>query len=359
MARLLADSVLGELRHALPAHPTLLDARAWRFVAANLHRTLTGEDADWQGADAELFRTLGAASGDPQLVARACSTGSRRGLAALGQPPTGVVCACAEALFSCVEALSALATSGAAVPADKRLLEAILTGAGNVEALARAARWPLPDRVVLVAVEPGAADPGAPALADLDDPHPRLLLPDGVKLPPFGVRAALGPPVPLADAAKSLGWARRTLDLVRDGVLPDRPVTDWADHLTTHWLLADAFLTTTLADQALAPLDALTANQRAKAADTLLALISTGGSAPEVARLLGVHPQTVRHRLRLLTDLFGGRLTDPAERLTLEIALRSRKLGTISAQAHPHATDNLSVSRNNRLTPDCGSDSMP
>ncbi len=337
VARLMADAVLGELRRTVPGHPALRDDRAWRFVALNLHRTLTGDDAGWDGAGAELFRQLGAAEfaagHDSQRVVRACSAGSRRALAALGRPPAGVVCAGAGALFAGVEALSRLTSAGYAhardadFPGGERLLEAILTGAGDLEALSRAARWPLPGHVVLVALEPGAESPGAPALADLDGPQPRLLLPDGAAPGPFTTRAAIGPRVLLPEAAKSLHWARRTLELVHDGVLPDRPVTHWADHLTTHWLLADEFLTATLADRALAPLDALTATQRAKAADTLLALISTGGSAPAIARLLGVHPQTVRHRLRLLADLFGSRLTDPAERLTLEIALRARKLG--------------------------------
>ncbi|MEU0533163.1 helix-turn-helix domain-containing protein [Amycolatopsis tolypomycina] len=326
-ARLLADAVLGELRRALPGRPELRDGRAWRFVASNLHHALTGADAAWQGAGAELFRHLGATGCDARRVAQACAAGSRRALAALDQPPAGVVCACAEALFACLEALSALTTSGGAAPSGKRLLDAILTGAENVEALAHAARWPVPDRVVLVALERGATDPGAPALADLDAPQPCLLFPAGAEIPGFGTRAALGPRVRPAEAAKSLYWARRTLALVRNGVLPDRPLTDWADHLTTHCLLADEFLTRTLADQALSPLDTLSPARRTKAADTLLALLSTGGSAPEISRLLGVHPQTVRHRLRLLTVLFGARLTDPAERLTLEIALRSRKLG--------------------------------
>lgn len=341
VARLMTDAVLGELRRTVPGHPAVRDGRAWRFVAVNLHRTLTGDDAGWDGADADLFRQLGAAEfaagHDAQRVVRACSAGSRRALAALGKPPSAVVCACAEALFAGVEALSRLTSAGyarardAGDPGGKLLLDAILTGAADLEALSRAARWPLPEHVVLVALEPGAAAPGGPALADLDAPEPRLLLPDGTTPGPFGARAAVGPRVPLPDAAKSLYWARRTLQLVHDRVLPDRPVTHWADHLTTHWLLADAFLTTTLADRALAPLDALTPTQRTKAADTLLALVSTGGSAPEIARLLGVHPQTVRHRLRLLTDLFGGRLADPAERLTLEIALRARKLAGTAA----------------------------
>jgi len=41
-----------------------------------------------------------------------------------------------------------------------------------------------------------------------------------------------------------------------------------------------------------------------------------------VAAELGVHPQTVRYRLRQLRELFGTRLEDPEARFELSLALR-------------------------------------
>jgi len=46
-------------------------------------------------------------------------------------------------------------------------------------------------------------------------------------------------------------------------------------------------------------------------------------NANEVATHLHVHPQTVRHRLRRLTDLFRDQIRDPHLRFELEIALRA------------------------------------
>ena len=44
------------------------------------------------------------------------------------------------------------------------------------------------------------------------------------------------------------------------------------------------------------------------------------------ARYLHVHPQTVRYRLRQITELFGDSLSDPESRFTLQVALRVRRL---------------------------------
>lgn len=58
---------------------------------------------------------------------------------------------------------------------------------------------------------------------------------------------------------------------------------------------------------------------------TLLAWLE-GGGAPEAAKALSVHPQTVRYRMRQLEKLFGTGLRDPRTRFELEMALRSRRL---------------------------------
>nr|WP_246321979.1 helix-turn-helix domain-containing protein [Nocardioides panzhihuensis] len=46
-------------------------------------------------------------------------------------------------------------------------------------------------------------------------------------------------------------------------------------------------------------------------------------SAPVVAEQLRVHDQTVRHRLKRIKELFGDRLSDPAETVGLLTALES------------------------------------
>ncbi|SEL13529.1 helix-turn-helix domain-containing protein [Streptacidiphilus jiangxiensis] len=45
-----------------------------------------------------------------------------------------------------------------------------------------------------------------------------------------------------------------------------------------------------------------------------------------MAAELGVHPQTVRYRMRTLERLFGSRLENGEERLGIEVALRAARL---------------------------------
>nr|WP_277349245.1 MULTISPECIES: helix-turn-helix domain-containing protein [unclassified Streptomyces] len=82
-----------------------------------------------------------------------------------------------------------------------------------------------------------------------------------------------------------------------------------------------------LAGRVLAPLAELPRGRADRLAETLEALLmSWGRTAPEVARVLGVHPQTARRRLHRLDALFGERLADPAFRFEALLALRTRSL---------------------------------
>ncbi|CAM5574680.1 hypothetical protein STENM223S_05379 [Streptomyces tendae] len=135
-----------------------------------------------------------------------------------------------------------------------------------------------------------------------------------------GTRAAVGLTVPVAQAADSVRWARRVLQLVDDGVVPDAPLVRCEDHLTTLWLLSDPALVDRLAARELAPLDGLTAKRRDRLVETLRVHVSTRASAEQVGEILGVHAQTVRYRLRTLDAYLGDRLADPDHRFALEVA---------------------------------------
>lgn len=97
------------------------------------------------------------------------------------------------------------------------------------------------------------------------------------------------------------------------------------DHLSTLLLLQDEPLAHALAARWLRPLADLTPRQSERLEVTLLAWLE-GGGAPEAAKALSVHPQTVRYRMRQLEKLFGPGLRDPRTRFELEMALRSRRL---------------------------------
>ncbi|WP_037943472.1 PucR family transcriptional regulator, partial [Streptomyces sp. NRRL WC-3774] len=133
--------------------------------------------------------------------------------------------------------------------------------------------------------------------------------------------AAVGPTVPLAEAARSLRWATRALGLMGRGILPRQGVVRCADHLSTLLLHSDEPMLDQLRARALAPLDSVSEGQRERLAETLLAWLLSGSNVPDVAARLHVHPQTVRYRLRQLEKVFGDALHDPASRLDLILAL--------------------------------------
>ena len=229
-----------------------------------------------------------------------------------------------------------------------------------VASLARAAGWPLPRRVAVVALIPRAVSNPGPlppdVLADLTRRDPCLLVadPDGPQRrqrlaavlrgwlradgqPPPGQLAAVGPAVPLAGASGSLRWAVQALALARRGLVgtgssaagtgADEAGVVWCeDHLPTLVLLADADLAATLSREALAPLRRLRGDQADRLAGTLLAWLESADDANAAARRLHVHPQTIRYRLRQVSELFGEALNDPDARFQLLLALRVRGL---------------------------------
>ncbi|MFG2989044.1 helix-turn-helix domain-containing protein [Streptomyces sp. NPDC048257] len=203
--------------------------------------------------------------------------------------------------------------------------------------IAEEAGWPLPSAVrAIVPATPGETQQLAAAmdhaLVGMFASRPCLLVPsaDPDARGPLehllrGRFASVGHAVPLRDTASSLRWALRlsALTPARSG-LEARPVfVD--DHLSTLLLLQDEPLAHALAARWLRPLADLTPRQSERLEVTLLAWLE-GGGAPEAAKALSVHPQTVRYRMRQLEKLFGTGLRDPRTRFELEMALRSRRL---------------------------------
>ncbi|MGW2675923.1 PucR family transcriptional regulator [Streptomyces sp. NPDC001436] len=207
----------------------------------------------------------------------------------------------------------------------------------SLDDLARAAGWPLPDAVRAIALAtPGEAQQLAAvlddALAGMFAGRPCLLLPSpdpdaraALEPPLRGRVAAVGHAVPLRDTASSLRWALRLLTLTPARAGIDARAVFVDDHLSTLLLLQDEPLAHALAARWLRPLADLTPRQSERLEVTLLAWLE-GGGAPEAAKALNVHPQTVRYRMRQLEKLFGPGLRDPRTRFELEMALRSRRL---------------------------------
>ncbi|HET6288927.1 MAG TPA: helix-turn-helix domain-containing protein [Amycolatopsis sp.] len=279
-----------------------------------------------------------------------------RSIAAAGRRlrlPGDVLYGAAECLFGDVVEVTMALTDGynaaraeATGPVEQRarLFRLLTGGAGysqaDAGALAVAIGWRIPDRITAVVF---TAAPGAPAFpagllpsaipVDLvsDAPGALVACPEadlgGLRELPSGWSATVGVAVPTTKAAESFRIARRASELAQRGMLTAvGPVLWCEEHLTTLLLLADEFLLDRLAVEALEPLSGLAPRQHDELSATLLTQVQTRGSAPEIARQLAVHPQTVRARLRRLTELFGERLDDPDQRLRIELALRAERL---------------------------------
>jgi hypothetical protein len=239
----------------------------------------------------------------------------------------------------------------------KRLLELLLNqspaSSEAVQDLAHAARWSLPRRVAVIALAGPPQDDDerlllpAGVLADLSARPARLLVPDpdgpgpsrnrALALALRGRPAAVGPTVPLTDAADSLRWATRALSLMRRGLLatpqPGKGALRCADHLPTLLLYSDESLLRMLSTRVLTPLGSVPESQRDRLAETLLAWLQSGSSVGDVAARLHIHPQTVRYRLRQLEKLFGDCLREPETRFELELALRAEAASRNAAAA--------------------------
>ncbi|MGW7052879.1 PucR family transcriptional regulator [Streptomyces sp. NPDC054887] len=200
--------------------------------------------------------------------------------------------------------------------------------------------WKLPERVAVAVLLRPAQEAVAPAvgdevLLDMEGEQPRMVVPD----PDAPGRAellhrataswsgAIGPSVPLAQAATSLRWAEAAVRMIEQGLLPQGRLLHCGDHVEALVLLPSGELIDDLARRRLAHLSETGGPAHAhRLAETLLAWLETRGGAPEVADRLGVHPQTVRYRLRQLRELWGEDLDDPDRRFEMEMVLRARRL---------------------------------
>ncbi|MGK5730461.1 PucR family transcriptional regulator [Streptomyces sp. URMC 124] len=215
-------------------------------------------------------------------------------------------------------------------PLPRRVRAVVLAAPGDVPSAPQLAPQPSPQLTSQLAAALGQGLPGT-VEADLclliPDPGPRSrpALDAALEAALGGRPAVVGHSVPVAEAAASLRWARRLLGLAGTVSGPGGRVTFVDDHLSDLIVLQDESLARALSARWLRPLDDLTPRQSERLEVTLLAWLESGG-APEAARTLNVHPQTVRYRLRQIEKLFGPAMREPHSRFELELALRSRRL---------------------------------
>ncbi|SEG08534.1 PucR C-terminal helix-turn-helix domain-containing protein [Thermomonospora echinospora] len=136
----------------------------------------------------------------------------------------------------------------------------------------------------------------------------------------------VGPTVETCRAGSSWRLARRGLELLPADLPARHTAVHVLDHVRDLLLLQDRGLSRELAARKLAPLQRLRPARRACLAETLLAYLECGRSAVAIAERLHVHPQTVRHRMRQITHLFGPDIDDPSQALDYLIALHTWRL---------------------------------
>ena len=317
-----ADQVVEALQRSIPAMSAFL-------------REIDREDAQW-AVEQALLAALGQHSQHPS---EAVPGGGKEG-------PAGTASQ-AEHVTAAVPIDRARRQLFTALMGEEEIPEARLTE------LARAARWPLPESVRAIALAspsevPQLAAALGNALVSPVESELCLLIPDpdddreALENVLRGRTAAVGHTVALNDAGSSVRWARRLLELTPPPAVPgvngaavnggtpgiggqDGKVLFVDDHLSMLLLLQDESLACALSSRWLGPLAELTPRQSERLEVTLLAWLESGG-APEAAKTLQVHPQTVRYRLRQIEKLFGSALRDPRTRFELEMTLRGRRL---------------------------------
>lgn len=212
---------------------------------------------------------------------------------------------------------AAAAAAGWSLP--RRLAALITSGPTDDEAELDAIAARLARRIGEGAIGAGVGGQACVLVPDPDAPGRRRKLTTACK----GRRVALGPTVGLARAATSVRRAAATNALLDAGLLADERFAVAEDHLAALVMSADPALAAELAQRQLAPLADLADGPRARLTETLGAWLDRPGQVQAVAAELGVHPQTVRYRLKQLRELFGERLEDPETRFELALALRA------------------------------------
>ncbi|MFJ7969688.1 helix-turn-helix domain-containing protein [Streptomyces sp. NPDC096324] len=381
----LAEEILREVRREYPTLPVVLDESGESTALIGIRRAVEAFVQHLEGCDQSMERPtvpsgvfkefgrgegLGGRSLDTlQAIYRMGVRLAWHRFAEIGQrveipPPAmyALVDAGYEYLDGLVEqsvrgyAEAAARQAGERLRLQRRLMELLLVERHRgdpAEALAeRAARigWPLPGKVAVGVLLRPAREAMAPAvgqgvLLDMECEQPLMVVPDPdaagrrelLHRALAGWAGAIGPSVPPADAYKSLRWAEAAVRLVERGLLPENEVLHCTEHTQALVLLQPEELIDDLALHCLAPLARCGPAHGRKLAETVLAWLETRGGAPELAARLGVHPQTVRYRLRQIRELWGDWIDDPEHRFELELVLRAQRLrGQLGDQkAHP------------------------
>lgn len=213
-----------------------------------------------------------------------------------------------------------------------------------IEAAAASAAWTVPERVrvgvVALPLEADVSDQERAPARVLVGPHVRgrivLIAAESDDVDATMRRAAtahgapgavaVGPAVPVAEAARSAQRAGDLLDQLEAGsVIGAGDVVRSDDHELPLLLAAAPELARSLVERRLAPLAGLPDAKREQTLETLAAWLAHPQRPQAIADHLGMHVQSIRYRLGRLRELFGDDLDDPEARFELQLALRAAR----------------------------------
>ncbi|WP_375384649.1 PucR family transcriptional regulator [uncultured Microbacterium sp.] len=177
---------------------------------------------------------------------------------------------------------------------------------------------------------------GRAELPGRDEGEPELAFPEIARRlePGFGTGyLVLGPAVPaLVDAGQSARAALAGFAVARAWRGAPRPV-EADDLLPERALAGDPLAKQTIVERIFRPLQAHSADL----VTTLWSYLDNGRSLEATARELFVHPNTVRYRLKRVSDVIGWDATGPREALILQTALILGSIGSDTRRRPPAA----------------------
>ncbi|MGJ9412647.1 helix-turn-helix domain-containing protein [Aeromicrobium sp. CF4.19] len=137
-------------------------------------------------------------------------------------------------------------------------------------------------------------------------------------------QAVIGPMAALSEAGEVVALTRRAADALREQRAQDpRPLVPCVDLLGELLVGADPLLGDLLAAKHLPPLQAMPTQRRVSLGEFLLHWLERGLPTNQLARDLGIPPQTAHSRMKNVRSIYGSLLEDPRHRLELIAALRA------------------------------------
>jgi hypothetical protein len=353
----LAEEIVRAIQREVPGYSRPLSGDFGRGIRSGVEFALSRFIGDGEDESPAVYRGLGygelQAGRSLDALQSAYRVGARVAWQRMSQAAasTGATADAqrqlAEAMFAYIEHIAAESVEGYAEAQlahagdlsrrrsalFTKLLSDPPTDAPTLASAAAEARWTLPPTLACLTVDNDAAAAVVHALSgdvlhgQIDEgtcvivPHPTRVQHEARGIAErLDVVVCLGPSVTVDRAHLSMRWASLARELPGPAaglVVAERRLADIA-------LRASPDIVAALAERVLSPLRAESERSRERLGQTLHAWLRTHGSQRAVAQELGVHPQTIRYRLRRLRELYGEDLDDPDRRFELEIALRDR-----------------------------------